>query len=357
MSKRRVVTAIIILAAALSAVVLVKALRPKGAGGGEDPAPDVAVHVGKIVRATLHRFVTAYGTVEPEPPGDGRPAAGALISAPVGGILAEILVPEGRSVAKGAVLFRLDTRVAKVAVLKAEKQLQFAETTFERQKQLLAADGTSLKTYQEAEQQLNAARGDLAAAKTDLALHEIAAPLSGTLVRLNARIGQTVDPSAVLAEVVALDRLVVSARVPSRETALLKPGQPVELEFGISAGGTVTLVGKDVDPANDTVLVRISVPKDAGLQPGRFLSVRIVCEERRDRLAVPEVSIVPGPDGGTVLMVLVGDKAVPKPVTAGLREGGLAEVEGEGLREGLVVVTEDAYNLTGETKVHVVGDK
>ena len=357
MSKRRVVTAIIVLAAALSAVILVKALRPKGAREGEDPASDVAVHVGKIVRATLHRFVTAYGTVEPEPPGDGRPAAGALISAPVGGILAEILVPEGRPVVKGAVLFRLDTRVAKVAVLKAEKQLQFAETTFERQKQLLAADGTSLKTYQEAEQQLNAARGDLAAAKTDLALYEIAAPLSGTLVRLNARIGQTVDPSAVLAEVVALDRLVVSARVPSREAALLQPGQPVELESGSLAGGTVTLVGKDVDPANDTVLVRISVPKSAALQPGRFLSVRIVCEEHRDRLAVPEASIVPGPDGGTVLMVLEGDKAVPKPVTGGLREGGLAEVEGEGIREGLVIVTEDAYNLMGETKVHVVGDK
>jgi membrane fusion protein (multidrug efflux system) len=357
MSKRRVVTAIIILAAVCSVVVLVKALKPKSVGEGGAPAPDVAVHVGKIVRATLHRFVTAYGTVEPEPPGDGRSAAGALISAPVGGILAEILVPEGRLVAKGAVLFLLDARVAKVAVLKAERQLQFAETTFARQKQLLAADGTSLKTYQEAEQQLNAARSDLAAANTELALHEIAAPLAGTLVRLNARIGQTVDPSAVLAEVVALDRLVVAARVPSREAALLQPGQPVELEPGSPAGGTVTFVGKDVDPGNDTVLVRISVPKDAALQPGRFLSVRIVCEERRDRLAVPEAGVVPGPDGGTVLMVLEGDKAVPKPVTAGLREGGLTEVEGEGLREGLVIVTEDAYNLTGETKVHVIGDK
>lgn len=357
MSKRRVVTAIVVLAAALAVVLLIRVLGPADAGEGEDPTPDVAVHVGKIVRATLHRFVTAYGTVEPEPPSDGIPAAGAFISPPVGGILAEILVSEGRPVAKGTVLFRLDARDARIAVLKAERQLRFAETTFERQKQLLAADGTSQKTYQEAEQQFNAAQGDLSAAKTELVLHEITAPLSGTLVRLNARIGQTVDPSGVLAEVVALDRLVVSARVPSREAPLIRSGQPVELELGIPAGGTVTFVGKDVDPANDTVLIRISVPKDAAFQPGRFLAVRIVCEERRDRLAVPEASIVPGPDGRSVLMVLEGDKAVPKPVTAGLREGGLAEVEGEGLREGLVVVTEDAYNLTGETKVHVVGDK
>ena len=357
MSKRRVVTAIIVVAAALSVILLVRTLRPKGAAEAEDQGPDVAVHVGKIVRATLHRFVTAYGTVEPEPPGDGRAAAGALISAPLGGILSEILVPEGRPVVRGEVLFRLDARVAKVAVLKAEKQLEFAETTFNRQKQLLAAEGTSLKAYQEAEQQLNAARSDLAAAKTDLALHEITAPLSGTLVRLSVRIGQAVDPSAVLAEVIVLDRLVISARVPSREAALIQSGQPVELEPGAPPGGTVTLVGKDVDPANDTVLVRISVPKEAALRPGRFLSVRIACEEHLDRLAVPEASIVPGPDGGSVLMILEGDKAVPKRVTVGLREGGLAEVEGEGLREGLVIVTEDAYSLTGETKVHVVGDK
>src|SRR5512137_2860271 len=98
MSKRRVIAVIIVLTAALAAVVLFKMLGSKGAASEEEAAADVAVHVGKIVRATLHRFVTAYGTVEPEPPGDGRPAAGALISAPLGGILSEILVPEGRPV-------------------------------------------------------------------------------------------------------------------------------------------------------------------------------------------------------------------------------------------------------------------
>ena len=61
MNKRRVVTAVIILAAALAVVLLIRALGPSGAGEGGDPAPDVAVHVGKITRATLYRMVTAYG--------------------------------------------------------------------------------------------------------------------------------------------------------------------------------------------------------------------------------------------------------------------------------------------------------
>jgi membrane fusion protein (multidrug efflux system) len=357
MTKRQVITGLIILAvAAAAALILVKGLGHKAAEE-EGVVTDVAVHVGKIVRATLYRYVTAYGTVEPEPPGDGKPAAGAFVSAPVGGILTEIRCTEGRPVERGAILFRLDTRLAEVAVAKAGKALAFAEQTYNRQKKLLAADGTSQKAFEEAELELQTARNELAAAQTELSLLEIKAPLAGTVVRINARLGQSVETNAVLAEVIALGRLVVTAQVPSREAGLLRAGQAVDFGTGSAANGKLTVVGKDIDPRTDTVLVRASIPAGAGFQPGQFLTIRIVSEERRDVLAVPEESVVPGPDGGTVLMVVEGDKAVPKAVQAGLRDGGLAEVAGEGLKEGLVIVTADAYNITRETKVHIIENK
>lgn len=358
MTKRQVVTGLIILAVAAAAVfVLIKGLGRKSAGEEEGVVTDVAVHVGKIVRATLHRYVTAYGTVEPEPPGEGKAAAGAYLSAPVGGILAEIRCTEGRSVERGAILFRLDTRLAEVAVAKAGKASAFAEQTYERQKKLLAADGTSEKAFQEAELELATARNDLAAAQTELSLLEIKAPLTGTVVRINARLGQSVEPNAVLAEVIALDRLVVTARVPSREAGLLKPGLLVDLGAGSEAAGKLAVIGKDIDAETDTVLVRASIPAAGGFRPGQFLNIRIAVEERRDVLAVPEESVVFGPEGGTVLMVVEGDRAVPKAVKAGLRDRGLAEVEGEGLKEGQVIVTADAYNITGETKIHIIENK
>jgi membrane fusion protein (multidrug efflux system) len=358
MTKRQVITGLIILAvAAAAALILIKGFGPKAAGEEEGIPTDVAVHVGKIVRATLHRYVTAYGTVEPEPPGDGKPAAGAFLSAPVGGILTEIRCTEGRPVERGEVLFRLDTRLAEVAVAKAAKALAYAEQTYERQKKLLAAGGTSPKAFQEAELQIQTARSELAAAQTELSLLEIKAPLAGTVVRINARIGQSVEPNAVLAEVIALERLVVTARVPSREAGLLKPGQRVDFGAGSAAAGKLTVVGKDIDPKTDTVLVRAAVPAGAGFQPGQFLTIRIVSEERRDVLAVPEESVVAGPDGSSMLMMIEGDKAFPKPVKAGLRDAGLAEVEGEGLKEGQVIVTTDAYNITSETKIHIIENK
>jgi membrane fusion protein, multidrug efflux system len=357
MTKRQITTGWIVLAVAVvTAVLLIKGLGPKGGAGEEEIVTDVGVHVGKIVRATLHRYVTAYGTVEPEPPGGGKPAAGAFISAPVGGILAEIACTEGHAVGQGALLFRLDTRLAEVAVAKAAKTLESAEQTYERQKKLLAAEGTSQKSFQQAELELNSARSELAAARTELSLLEIRAPLAGTVVRISARLGQSVEPNAVLAEVIALDRLVVTAQVPSRDAASLKPGQPVVWGDGSTPAGKLTVVGKDIDPKTDTVLVRASLPAGGGFQPGQFLNIRIVSEERRDVLAAPDESVVPGTDGGTVLMVVEGDKAVPKPVKAGLRDAGLVEIEGEGLAEGVVIVTTDAYNISGETKIHIIGN-
>jgi membrane fusion protein (multidrug efflux system) len=358
MTRRQLTTGLIVLAvAAVAAVLFIKGLGPKGGAEEEEIVTDVGVHVGKIVRATLHRYVTAYGTVEPEPPGGGKSAAGAFISAPVAGILADIACTEGHAVAQGALLFRLDTRLAEVAVSKAAKALESAELTYERQKKLLAAEGTSQKSFQQAEFELNSARSELAAAQTELSLLEIRAPLAGTVVRISARLGQAVEPNAVLAEVIALDRLVVTAHVPSRDAAELKPGQVVVWGDGSTGAGKLVMVGKDIDPKTDTVLVRASIPAGAGFQPGQFLTIRIVSEERRDALAVPEESVVPGPEGGTVLMVVEGDKAVPRPVKAGLRDAGLIEVEGEGLAEGVVIVTTDAYNIAGETKIHIIEDK
>jgi membrane fusion protein (multidrug efflux system) len=357
MTKRRTLAGMIILMAALAAVIYLTLVRPSANEILEETSTDVAVHVGRIIRTTLHRYVTGYGTVEPEPAVGENPPAGAAIAAPVSGLLVRINCTEGGHVSAGEVLFRLDSRLAEVAVIKAQQELQFAKQTFERQKNLLTADGTSQKTYQEAEQQLNAARSSLAAAQTQLALLQITSPFDGTLVRLNATLGQSVEPNAVLAEVVDMNRLVATARIPSWEAPLLKPGQAVELGEGGNAEGTLSFVAKDIDPRTDTVLIRTSLPAQTGFRPGQFLNLRIVCEEHRDCLAVPEESLVSSEEEGSWIMVVKGDKAVRQPVVGGFREGGFVEVTGEGLTEGMTIVTTDAYSLPPETKIHIVSQE
>ena len=356
MSKRRTLISVILLvAAAVAVIVLLKIVGPKA--NGEESAADMAVHVGTISRATLHRFVTAYGAVEPEPAGMGRVPADSEVASPVAGIVAHIDCVEGQRVAKGTVLFRLDSRVAEVAHEKAKKALAFAEENFDRQKKLLAVEGTSKKTYLEAEQQLAASRSEIASAETDLALLRIEAPLAGTVVKINAEPGEAVELNTVLAKIIDLGRLVAAVNVPSREAALLKIGQPAHFDGGASETGVVVYVGSQIDDKTDTILVRNSVPSGAAFHPGQFLSVRIVCEERPGCLAVPEnAAIVDAVGGETGAIVLVeGDKAVRKSVKFGLREGGLVEIQADGLKEGMAIVTEDAYAVPGGTKIHIIG--
>ena len=356
MSKRRTWIGLIIVAAVVVAAFLILKVFKSGSNDeGENIVPDVAVHVGKITRATLHGLVTAYGTVEPEHAAAGRVPAEAEVASPVAGVVAHIDCVEGQRVAKGDILFRLDSRVVDVAYEKAGKALAFAEANFDRQKKLLPVEGTSKKSYLEAEQALAQARSELASAETDLALLRIQAPLAGTVIKINSEPGEAVELNTVLAKIIDLGRLVATVSVPSREAALVKVGQPVRFETAGAETGKVVYVGSQIDDKSDSLPIRISLPAGSAFHPGQFLSVRIVTEERGDCLAVPEAAVIIDPSGRGAIMLVEGGKAVRKAVKIGLREAGLVEISGDGLKEGSPIVLEEAYSLPAETKIRILG--
>lgn len=302
----------------------------------------VAVHVGKVTRTTLHAYVTAYGEVVPEPAGE-RPAASASVAPFAPGVVVSVNCVEGQQVGEGEVLFRLDSRAADVAVA-------FAERSVERQAQLLQIEGTSEKALQDAQQQLDAAR-------VQQALLRVQSPLAGMVTRVNVKPGDAVDLTTVMAEVVDLNRLIVSANVPSAELAALEVGQAAEVAFegGVSSlGGTLTFVGPRVDALTGTAEVRVELAGGTSLRPGQFVTVRIVSAEHPDRLAVPVASVVRNEEGANVIAIVDGDTARQMAVTIGLRDGGLIEVEADGLRADMTVVTEGAYALPQETLVRIV---
>lgn len=317
-------------------------------------ATEVAVHVGTIERATLHRYVTVYGRLEPAPATRSRPPARAEVASAADGLLVSVDCVEGERVAKGSTLFRLDSRTAEVAVAKAAQELDFAETFLARKRELLGAGGASERDVLEARTRRDTARSDLEAAKTQRALLEATAPIDGTVVRIDARLGQSVDRASVLAEIVDLERLVLHAAVPRSEAGVLAPGQEVVLGEGLSETGEVLFIGHEVDPATDAVEVRASVPRALQAQVGQFLAARIVTDEQSDCLAVPVQSLVREGDADAWIAVVEGDRAHRVAVTDGVREGGLVEVSGEGLHEGMQIVTDGAYGLPEQTKIRVL---
>lgn len=308
------------------------------------PATDVPVHVGKIIRTTLRGYVTAYGTVEPEPPGE-RAAAGVRLSPTVPGVVVAVHATEGQSVARGDVLFELDSRATDVAVA-------FATKTLEREKQLIQAGGASVKSLQQAQQQLDDAL-------VRQAFTRVASPLAGTVTRVHVKPGEAVDSATALAEIVDLDRIVINASVPVDDLVSVGLGHTTEVLPGNDADpipGTVTYIGTDVDRATGTVPLRASLPAGSGLRPGQFVVLRILTTEHKDCLAVPAESVVKDDDGATIIAVVSNNTTSRKRVTTGLHDRGFIEIDAAGIEPGMLVVTQGAYALPEETRVRVVVD-
>ena len=330
--KHIIVGVVVVLVAGLGIVALVKSRGEASESGGDEKTPTiVTVQTDALKLATLHRYVAGYGTVEPAPATAEQPAAGAQLAAPSAGIVSKVNVLEGRQVEKGSVLMELNSGAATA---------ESAAQEVERQKKLYAQENTSQRNLQAAEAQL--------------ALLRVIAPLSGTVARVNVKPGQAVDLTMVVAEVMDLNRLAVSAEIPAAEAGDLKPGNPVEVLAALPVTTELSFVSPNVDKNNGTVLMRALLPVDSGLRPGQFVPLRIMTAVHTNCLAAPATGVVTDESGKSVIALVKGDAATQKPVQTGLRENGWVEVEAPELEAGDVVVTVGAYGLPEKTKIRVV---
>ena len=339
--KQIIIGIIVILGAGLGIYALVKSHGAAAADEDEATPSVVPVQVGSLKRMTLHNYVSGYGTIEAAPATADEPAAGAQLAAPVAGVVTKINAIAGQQVKKGDVLAELNSGTT---------TFDYAQAEVGRQKKLFAQQNTSLRNLQDAEAQL--------------ASLQIAAPLSGTVTSVNAKLGQAVDATTIVAEVMDLSRLAVSAQIPAAEAGELKTGEEVQISGtgfqpvdGQDAHPTITslsFVSPAVDANDGTILVRALLPGKSGLLPGQFIQLKIVTAVHTNCLAAPSESIVTDENGNSVVALVKGNDAAQVPVKIGLRENGWVEVEAQGLKEGDSVVTVGAYGLPDKTKIQIV---
>jgi multidrug efflux pump subunit AcrA (membrane-fusion protein) len=161
---------------------------------------------------------------------------------------------------------------------------------------------------------------------------------------------------------------VVSAKIRSADVPVLRRGQRADESPGrpdtsdrtaapspSAAAATVSYISPAVDSSTDTVLVRASLPSQSAVRPGQFVTVRILYAEHRNRLAVPADSVVTDEGGRGASIAIVSDNvAVRHPVTVGLADNGLVEVDGPDLREGSAIVASGAYGLPDKTRIRPI---
>lgn len=181
------------------------------------------------------------------------------VGAQVSGQVTSLKVVLGQHVKKGTLIAEIDPssqkndlRNAEAALRSLEAQmrakqvsLQLAESVLQRQRHMLMQDAIARADYENAEATRNMARADAAAleaqieqariladkARADLDRTQIRAPISGTVVAIVTKEGQTLNSAQQVPTIVKLARLdtiQVKVQISEADVARVKPGQKVQ---------------------------------------------------------------------------------------------------------------------------------
>jgi multidrug efflux pump subunit AcrA (membrane-fusion protein) len=252
----------------------------------------VSVRTGKVITTTLHRYIQAVGTVEPQPPRAGSTAGSATVASPVAGVVAEVLCEAGQKVAKGDALIQLDDRLARaaerqaaaavesakaalavlkatprpeqleasrLAVEKAQSTLGFATKNLERQQELAKREGTSQKSLEQAEVDVASARNDVKAAEAQLALLK-ATPAPEELVEAAAKVTEA-EAALVTAQTQRSLLRIVAPLDATVARIAVNPGESVETTTPVATLVALDrLVVMSPVPAAEAISLKIGLP-------------------------------------------------------------------------------------------------
>jgi RND family efflux transporter MFP subunit len=249
------------------------------------------------------------GQVESTTPisGDLRPIEEISVRARVEGDVLAVLVREGETVLRGALLARFDTVELDAALTAAQADAAAATGdsasaywNLEQSRTLLAAGAISEQAFKAAEQAALSARARLAAAQSRLRAAELArrdarvdAPATGTISQSLVQTGERVARGAPLFVLVRDDSLEFTAALPARAAMLVRVGQEARFTVdGRDFTGRVARVSPSIDPASRSVAVYVRVPnRDRTLKANAFASGRLVFSETGNVMTVPLTAI------------------------------------------------------------------
>ncbi len=236
----------------------------------------------------------------------------------------------------------------------AEWNLQFAQSkpnastraqALARLEMALAVQADALRAWERIkdsppEEDFIAAQARVDAAHATLALQEITAPFSGTILTAQSQPGDLVQPGLPAFALYDLGELFVEIPVPEVDINLVKTGQTASLTFDAvrlrEYLGVVTQVAASGDPgqgiATYTVTVRLINP-DAQLHPGLTAAVNIITNQAEDTLLVPN-SAVRLVKNQRVVYVLRNGQPVPVSLTTGISDQINTQVIAGLLQEG-----------------------
>lgn len=362
-------------------------------GGAAEKKPEaaagtpVAVQTAAVAQADWPSRYEAVGTV--------RARTSAMIAAKVMGYVQEIKVDTGDRVRAGQVLLVLDARDLDAghkaaqavlheaqaaagevdnAIAAAQAQLDLAQVTYQRMKDLHEKKSISNQEFDEAsarykmaqsgyemarakktqvDAKIRQAEEGLAAAQVALGYATITAPFDGVVTEKPVQLGNLASPGMPLLTVERAGAHRLEVAVEESRLPLLHKGDAVKVYLDAlnrQVDARISEIVPAVDAASRSFIVKIDLPAEAALRSGLF-GRAMFDTGRRNVLTVPAAAVV---ERGQLQSVFVveGGLAHVRLVTLGDTQDGRREVL-SGLAAGETVVAPVPHELADGAKVEV----
>jgi len=220
-----------------------------------------------------------------------EPVHWAKVASLVRGKILEHCMCEGKPVAKGDVLARLDDEEQVASVRELEARETFLHKELARYRQLRKSDTVSVQNYERVQSEHEQNHEAIAAARKRLIVHTIKAPIDGVVLRRDGEVGEVVEAGEVLFWVGRPSPLWITAEVDEEDIPLVQPGQATLIKSdafpGRDLAGRVARITPKGDPVNKSFRVRVALPEDTPLMIGMTTEINIVVRTVEDALLVP----------------------------------------------------------------------
>jgi membrane fusion protein, multidrug efflux system len=269
-----------------------------------------------------------------------------------GGVVKALYVRQGQSVRRGQVLVRLDDQLIRNQIAPLQAQLNAAEDTYRRTKNLW---DQGIGTYQQvltAQTQVETLKRNIGIIQKQAALMTVTAPSSGVIDQLNVKVGEMFTGGGLLPQIriVNTDNMKVIASVPETYLTRVNVGSKIQVvlpeQNNLMIDAVVNVVQKVIDPNTRSFNIEAKIPS-GNLKANQIAKIRIQDYNNKDVIVIP-VNLVQTDEKGKYVYIAEkkGDKTVAskRTIFTGETYNGMVEVK-QGLKSGDQLITEGYQNL------------
>jgi membrane fusion protein (multidrug efflux system) len=246
------------------------------------------------------------------------------ISPRVKGLIEKIHFKEGSYVAKGQLLYDIESltyqnnvNVAEAKLSEAKTNLAAAKSDFERMEALVKMKAVSQRDYEAAKAKFDAGNGQVSAAeaqlrnaKIDLGYCFIKAPIAGIIGISKYQVGAFVSPGpqSILTTISSTSKIRVRFTLGEQEfLRLFREKQKADNHLNTGSGihlklsdgsdygivGTYSFANREVDPTTGAIILEANFDNpDQLLRPGQYVKVLVSPELRKNAILIPQRAVI-----------------------------------------------------------------